>query len=429
MSERFAAGRSAVHGQRRTALHRRYAREKKFIGLAVVCLGGAILFLGGLLADVTLQGWRGFLHSSVQMEVLIEPAVVGGNGEKSSLAYQRLIKKALLERFPPTAGDRADKKQVQALISLGGGRMLRTKVQESPDTLLGRRVTLWLPAAAVADSYFKGSASAEQLRQARIGAAQIARLDALRAAGHVRVSFNSGFFTAADSRNPELAGLGAALRGSFYTLLLTFLFSFPVGLLAAAYLELFAPRNRWFDFIEININNLAAVPSIIFGLLGLAVFINIFGLPRSSPLVGGLVLSLMTLPTIVIVSRAALRGVPPSLLAGALSLGATRMQGVFHHVVPAAMPGILTGTIIGMAQALGETAPLLLIGMVAFIAEVPRGVTEAATALPVQIFLWADSPERGFAERTATAIIVLLGFLVAMNAAAVILRRRLEIKW
>ena len=237
------------------------------------------------------------------------------------------------------------------------------------------------------------------------------------------------FFTAADSRNPELAGIGGALRGSLFTLMLTFLFSFPLAIFAAVYLEMFAPRNRWFDFLEININNLAAVPSVIFGLLGLAVFINIFNLPRSSSLVGGLVLSLMTLPTMIIAARAALKSAPPSLLAAALSLGATKMQGVFHHVLPAAMPGMLTGAIIGMAQALGETAPLLMIGMVAFIAEAPDGIAEAATALPVQIFLWADSPERGFAEKTASAIVALLFFLVIMNAAAVWLRRRLEIKW
>ena len=230
-----------------------------------------------------------------------------------------------------------------------------------------------------------------------------------------------------------MAGIGGALRGSFFTLLLAFVISFPAGALAAVYLELFAPRGgrrgKWLDFVEININNLAAVPSVIFGLLGLAVLINIIGLPRSSSWAGGLVLSLMTLPTIIIASRAALKAVPPSLLAAALSLGATRMQGVFHHVLPAAMPGILTGAIIGMAQALGETAPLLMIGMAAFLADAPEGFADAATALPVQIFLWADSPERGFAERTATAILVLLGFLVAMNAAAVWLRRRLETKW
>ena len=208
--------------------------------------------------------------------------------------------------------------------------------------------------------------------------------------------------------------------------MLAFLFSFPIGVLSAVYLELFAPRNRWLDFVEININNLAAVPSIIFGLLGLAIFINVFQMPRSSPLVGGLVLALMTLPTIIIAARASLKAVPYSYLSGAMALGATKMQGVFHHVLPSAMPGILTGTIIGMAGALGETAPLLMIGMVAFITEMPTHITDAATALPVQIFLWADNPERGYVERTAAAIIVLLIFLGVMNTAAVLMRRRLE---
>ena len=277
--------------------------------------------------------------------------------------------------------------------------------------------------------FFKGSASADDLADRGLPPTHIARLQSLAESGRSRTGFNFRFFTAADSRNPELAGIGGALRGSLFTLMLTFLFSFPLAIFAAVYLEMFAPRNRWFDFLEININNLAAVPSVIFGLLGLAVFINIFNLPRSSSLVGGLVLSLMTLPTMIIAARAALKSAPPSLLAAALSLGATKMQGVFHHVLPAAMPGMLTGAIIGMAQALGETAPLLMIGMVAFIAEAPDGIAEAATALPVQIFLWADSPERGFAEKTASAIVALLFFLVIMNAAAVWLRRRLEIKW
>jgi phosphate transport system permease protein len=220
-----------------------------------------------------------------------------------------------------------------------------------------------------------------------------------------------------------------ALVGSAYTLLVTLLLSFPIGVAAAVYLEEFAPRNRWTDLIEVNINNLAAVPSIVFGLLGLAVFLNFFGLPRSAPLVGGLVLTLLTLPTIIIASRAALKGVPPSIREAALGMGASRLQVVGHHVLPLAMPGMLTGTIIGMARALGETAPLLMIGMVAFIVDVPKGIADPATVLPVQIYLWADSPERAFLERTSAAIIVLLAFLVVMNATAVILRRRFERRW
>ena len=226
-----------------------------------------------------------------------------------------------------------------------------------------------------------------------------------------------------------MAGIKGAILGSFYTLLVTLALSFPVAVAAAIYLEEFAPKNRFIDFIEININNLAAVPSIVFGLLGLAVFINFFSMPRSAPIVGGIVLSLMTLPTIIIASRSAIKAVPPSLREAALGLGASKMQTVFHHVLPAALPGILTGTIIGMAQALGETAPLLMIGMVAFIVDIPQSVTDPSTVLPIQVFLWADSPERGFLEKTSAAIMVLLFFLVAMNAIAIYLRKKFEKKW
>jgi len=258
---------------------------------------------------------------------------------------------------------------------------------------------------------------------------QLAWIDKLSAEDRIEKRFNKIFFTAGDSREPELAGIRGAVAGSFLILVVTLLLSFPIGVATAVYLEEFAPKNRWTDLIEVNINNLAAVPSIVFGLLGLAVFLNFFGLPRSAPLVGGLVLTLMTLPTIIIAGRSALKSVPPSIREAALGVGASKLQMVTHHVLPLALPGILTGTIIGMARALGETAPLLMIGMVAFIVEIPGGFTDPATALPVQIFLWADSPERAFVERTSAAIMVLLAFLIAMNAAAVILRRRFERRW
>jgi phosphate transport system permease protein len=251
----------------------------------------------------------------------------------------------------------------------------------------------------------------------------------LQEKGVVEKKFNTIFFTHGDSREPEQSGIAGALAGSFFTLIVTLLLSFPIGVGAAIYLEEFAPKNKWTDLIEVNINNLAAVPSIVFGLLGLAVFINYFGLPRSAPLVGGLVLTLMTLPTIIIASRAALKSVPPSIREAALGMGASRMQAMFHHILPLALPGMLTGTIIGMAQALGETAPLLMIGMVAFIVDIPQGFTDNATVLPVQIYLWADSPERAFVERTSAAIMVLLGFLISMNALAVFLRKKFERKW
>jgi len=254
-------------------------------------------------------------------------------------------------------------------------------------------------------------------------------LQELMRSGDVETRFNFSFFSQGDSREPELAGIRGAAMGSFYTLVITIFLAFPLGVAAAVYLEEFAPRNRWTDLIEVNINNLAAVPSIIFGLLGLAVFINFFHVPRSVPLVGGLVLTLMTLPTIIISSRAAIKSVPPSIREAAIGVGASPMQVVLHHVLPLAMPGMLTGAIIGMARALGETAPLLMIGMVAFIVDIPNGFTDPATALPVQIFLWADSPERAFVEKTSAAIMVLLAFLVVMNTFAVVLRKRLERRW
>jgi phosphate transport system permease protein len=258
---------------------------------------------------------------------------------------------------------------------------------------------------------------------------QLSWIDEFQEQGRLEKRFNTTFFSAGDSREPELAGIKGAVSGSFYTLIVTLLLSFPIGVAAAVYLEEFAPKNRWTDIIEVNINNLAAVPSIVYGLLGLAVFLNFFGLPRSVPLVGGLVLTLMTLPTIIIASRAALKSVPPSIREAALGVGASRTQMVMHHVLPLALPGMLTGTIIGMAQALGETAPLLMIGMVAFIVDIPGGFTDPSTVLPVQIFLWADSPERAFLEKTSAAIMVLLAFLVTMNALAVFLRKKFERRW
>jgi len=258
---------------------------------------------------------------------------------------------------------------------------------------------------------------------------QIAWIERLEKDNRIEKRFNRTFFTAGDSREPELAGIWGATVGSFLTLLITLVLSFPIGVASAIYLEEFAPKNHWTDLIEVNINNLAAVPSIVFGLLGLAVFLNFFGLPRSAPLVGGLVLTLMTLPTIIIASRASLQSVPPSIREAALGVGASKMQMVAHHVLPLALPGMLTGTIIGMARALGESAPLLMIGMVAFIVDIPHGFTDPATVLPVQIYLWADSPERAFVELTSAATMVLLAFLIVMNAAAVILRRRFERRW
>jgi len=302
-------------------------------------------------------------------------------------------------------------------------------VLADPD-MIGETHRIWLLADDEVDMYMKGNVTKDIPEDSRrLKDNSIGWIDQLTDQGQVEKRFNDVFFSAGDSREPEQAGIKGAMMGSFYTLLVAMLLSFPIGVAAAIYLEEFAPRNRITDLIEVNINNLAAVPSIIFGLLGLAIFINYFGLPRSIPLVGGMVLALMTLPTIIISSRAALAAVPPSIREAALGVGASPIQTVLHHTMPLALPGMLTGTIIGLARALGETAPLLVIGMVAFIVDVPKGPLEPATALPVQIYLWADSPERAFVERTSAAIIVLLLFLIAANGLIVILRRKLERRW
>ncbi len=311
----------------------------------------------------------------------------------------------------------------------GAAYQLMDHVREHPEQI-GQILKLWVPADDDVDMLIKGHIKRDVPESdRRLSDKQLAWIETMEDQGKIEKRFNITFFTAGDSREPELAGIWGAACGSFFTLVITLLLSFPIGVAAAVYLEEFAPKNRWTDLIEVNINNLAAVPSIVFGLLGLAVFLNLFGMPRSSPVVGGFVLTLMTLPTIIIAGRASLKSVPPSIREAALGIGASKIQMVSHHVLPLALPGMLTGTIIGMAQALGETAPLLMIGMVAFIVDIPGGFFDPSTVLPVQIFLWADSPERAFLERTSAAIMVLLCFLITMNAAAVLLRKKFERRW
>ena len=335
-------------------------------------------------------------------------------------------KAALREHFPDVSG-RSDKRKLYKLLSNGAGFDLKDRLVANP-VLLNQTESVWILADDDIDTYYKSWLD-ENPYDARMSEKQVQWIHQLHQQGQIALHFNSNLFTRGDSREPEQAGIRGALMGSFFTLLLTLMLSFPIGVSAAIYLEEFAPKNKWTDFIEVNINNLAAVPSIIFGLLGLAIFINVFHVPRSVPIVGGLVLTLMTLPTIIITSRAAIKSVPPSIREAALGMGASRYQMVMHHVLPLSLPGMLTGAIIGMAQALGETAPLLMIGMVAFIVDIPGGFSDPATVLPVQIFLWADSPERAFIEKTSAAIMVLLSFLIIMNTSAVWLRKRLERRW
>jgi len=414
-------------------LKRRHAQERRFRFYGKLAIGAGLLFLTLLFSSIVANGYSAFVQSFIQLEVYFDPERLDpqGTGDPRELGaadYSGLVKQSLRNDFPEVSG-RRDKRALYALVSSGADFELRKRVLADPD-VIGTRQTLWVPADDDVDMFLKGHIERSVPEtDRRIKDNQIAWLDRLAAEGRIEKRFNSTFFSAGDSRDPELAGIRGAVVGSVLTLMVTLVLSFPIGVAAAVYLEEFAPRNRWTDLIEVNINNLAAVPSIVFGLLGLAVFINFFGIPRSAPLVGGLVLTLMTLPTIIIASRAALKSVPPSIREAALGVGASPMQTILYHVLPLAMPGMLTGTIIGMAQALGESAPLLMIGMVAFIVDVPASVFDPATVLPVQIFLWADSPERAFVERTSAAIMVLLAFLVVMNALAVVLRKRFERRW
>ncbi|MGR9051598.1 MAG: phosphate ABC transporter permease PstA [Gammaproteobacteria bacterium] len=415
------------------SMPKRRAAERRFrlYGITGIVLG--LVFLLMLFTDIAGKGYTAFLQTQVKLKVLLDPEVLdpAHTGSQETLAtadYSGLIKNAL-RSYVPEAESRQEKKDLYALISSGAAFELRAKVMADHD-LIGRSIDIWLPANDDVDMLFKGhiDRNVEQ-KDRRINDRQLRWLDKLAADGRIEKQFNRAFFTAGDSREPELAGIRGAVMGSIFTLIGTFFLSFPIGVATAVYLEEFAPVNRWTDLIEVNINNLAAVPSIVFGLLGLAMFINFFGFPRSTPIVGCLVLTLMTLPTIIIAGRAALKSVPPSIREAALGMGASPLQTVFHHVLPLALPGMLTGAIIGMARALGETAPLLMIGMVAFIVDIPKSFTEPSTVLPVQIYLWADSPERAFVERTSAAIMVLLIFLISMNGLAVYLRKRYERRW
>jgi phosphate transport system permease protein len=411
-------------------LPRRRRKEFMFQAVGMLATAVGVLFLGVFFATLIADGASAFRQTFMKLDIEFTEDVLAPNGELD-LAYadfDGIVRSALREAVPE-ASDRGARRELYRLVSIGAGYQVRDLIAADPG-LLGTTQSLWVPASSNVDMLLKGNIDAqidEALRP--LSDQQIAWVTALQEAGRLEMRFNKALFTNGDSREPELAGIRGAVMGSLYMLVVTIVLSFPIGVAAAIYLEEFAPRNRWSDLIEVNINNLAAVPSIVFGLLGLAVFINWAALPRSAPLVGGLVLTLLTLPVIIIASRAAIKAVPPSIREAALGLGASQTQVVFHHVLPLALPGMLTGTIIGMSRALGESAPLLMIGMVAFIVDVPGSFSDPATALPVQIYLWADSPERAFAERTSAAIIVLLGFLLIMNLTAVILRRRMERKW
>jgi len=408
-------------------LKRRYRAERWFKRLGFSAIALSVTFIAFLFFTIISDGYKAFEQTYIALDVHF----AASEFTQENLAradFPGLVKESMRQLFPEVES-RTGKKQLYSLISPSAAYTLQDMVEADPK-IIGTTKRVWVLADDDVDMLMKGKIDRTQPQSdRRLRDIQLSWIDRLVADKKLEMRFNRTFFTSGDSREPELAGVLGAVKGSFLTLLITLSLSFPIGVASAVYLEEFAPENKWTDLIEININNLAAVPSIIFGLLGLAIFINFWGLPRSTPLVGGLVLALMTLPTIIIAGRASLKSVPPSIREAALGVGASKMQTVIHHVLPLAMPGMLTGTIIGMAQALGETAPLLMIGMVAFIVDIPGSVTDPSAVLPVQIYLWADSPERAFTEKTSAAIMILLLFLIAMNSLAVYLRKKFETKW
>jgi len=413
----------------RKSLKRRYRKERRFRAYGIAAIAIALSALVVLFADIVGKGATGFMKTTLDLQVELdgEMMYLDDATDERQLKMADFVEplvQALLKEIP--SATESDRDAVADLINPYASVTLRDALKENPEWLNTTRSMSFLAHTDV-DVYVKHAG--DDAYSIKLSQQQQRWVDELVEKGIVETSFNDTFFKNGDSRDPSKAGILGAIIGSLLTMIVTLALSFPIGVAAAIYLEEFAPQNKLTDFIEVNINNLAAVPSIIFGLLGLAVFINLFGMPRSVPVVGGLVLTLMTLPTIIISSRAAIKSVPPSIREAAEGIGASKMQVVLHHVLPLAMPGMLTGSIIGMAQALGETAPLLLIGMVAFIVDVPEGFFDSATVLPVQVFLWAGSPELAFIERASAAIMVLLAFLIGMNALAIWLRKRLERRW
>lgn len=415
------------------SLKKRHQKEKRFksIGLFAVLFGFMLVVV--LISDITFKALPAFHQHWVKLDVNYQSnwlKIDDASQESLKAAnYRTVLKKSIYQMFSTSSDkklSRKNKRELFKLFSTNAEFTIKDHLISSPEHF-NTKTSVWIRLDDDVDSYLK-EGFPQGKAGLRIKEQQAQWLAKLSTEQRIESRFNFSFFTSSDSREPELAGIQGALMGTVLTMLVTLLLSFPLGVAGALYLEEFAPKNRITDLIEININNLAAVPSIVFGLLGLAVIINLFGLPRSAPLVGGIVLTLMTLPTIIIASRAAIKAVPPSLREAALGLGASKMQVTFSHVLPQAMPGIITGGIIGIAQALGETAPLLMIGMVAFIVDVPTSIVDSATVLPVQIFLWADSPERAFLAKTSAAILVLLSLLLVINVTATVLRSKFEKK-
>lgn len=414
-------------------LKKRHCKEAIFRFFAVSCVVLALSFLVILFGMIISKGYSAFLRTQIAVEVDLSEKSILRNSDiedfskvefpdlLEQISYRRLIKKSLREKFPDAKGYRAMKDASKTISNIAAVE-LREKIKSNPD-LIGKKSTFWFSASSSIDIYFKHDQVSSLTER------QITWADNLIKNKQLRTVINWKFFEFADSREPEIAGIGAGLKGSFLVMLIFLSCAFPIGVMCAFYLEEFAPKNHFTDIIEVSINNLAAVPSIIYGLLGLTVYLQFFCLPRSSALVGGMTLFMLVLPVIIIATRNTIRSIPDSIRDAAMALGASKMQVVLHHLLPLSIPGIMTGTILAVSRALGETAPLLMIGMVAFIADIPKNFTDPTTVLPVQIYLWSDSPEAGFAEKTSAAILVLLTVLILFNFVAVVIRKKFEKKW
>ncbi|NGN42376.1 phosphate ABC transporter permease PstA [Mesorhizobium sp. CGMCC 1.15528] len=422
--------------RRDIGLKRRYAAERRFRIYGMLAISVGLIFLAIMLFSIVSKGYTAFWQTTVSLPINFDEKILDPDNKRAtdpsvliSANYPKLAENALVAKLGINPDDKVTIRKLKGFLSDGARTQLRDVVAADP-SVIGTTRNVDILAAANLDSAFKGQIdlNVDEARR-KVSDQQVIWMKQLTTDGSMAERFNTGLFTFGASSRPETSGMGVAIIGSFYMMVIVLLLALPIGVAASIYLEEFAKKGRLTDLIEVNINNLAAVPSIVFGLLGLSVFINFLGLPRSAAFVGGLVLTLMTLPTIIIATRAALAAVPPSIRSAALGLGASKMQMVFQHILPLAAPGILTGTIIGLARALGETAPLLLIGMVAFVANYPTTPFEPATALPVQIYMWANEAERAFVERMSGAIIILLIFLMAMNITAIVLRRRFERRW
>ena len=414
-------------------LIKRYKAEKRFQFYGKAAITVALMFLFVFIFQIFSKGYTAFQKTWLYVEVTYDQEMLGVKGkivsveEMAALDFYELATSSLLKLDANVS--RGNKRDIIKMFAYTFEEEIKDYLLRNPQ-YLGKNVIVPLTASDDLDQVYKGNYPRDiPEERRRVNNYQLKLFDEMTSRGHVSSSFNLSFFANADSREAELAGIASSLVGSIYSILVCLLFSFPMAVAAGIYLEEFAPHNWFTDFLEVNINNLAAVPSIVFGLLGLGVLLAIFDLPRSTPLVGGITLSLMTLPTIIIACRASLKAVPPSIKEAALAMGASKMQTTFHHTVPLSMPGTLSGTIIGLAQALGETAPLILIGMVAFINTVPGTPVDPASSLPVQIYIWSESAERGFVEKVSACIMVLMGFLVIMNLGAQTLRYKLEKKW